>query len=193
MKNLISVTAIIIILFVSCKGTKKLTDFNNYTIESLATIPSKPFFDKNYKNISHSHDVGMFEEGTVERAFTILYPDTDKEIHLIWNNSEGNTLYQIVTSKKGAWHSKNGIAIGSTYEQLLKLNKGTFKLYGFGWDYSGAVDWNGGRLENKDIYVFLKPASEPNPKFYSDTIINPSAEELEALELTVGKIIYQVE
>lgn len=194
MKKLIPFTMITFtMLFVSCKGTKKTTDFNNYTIESLATITSKSNFDKNYKTIPHRHDVGMFDEANVERAFTILYPGTDKEIHLIWTNAEGDALYQIVSSKSGAWQSKKGIAVGSSYAQLLKLNKAPLNLYGFGWDYSGAVDWNDGRMEDKGIFVFLKPASEPNPKFYSDSIINPTNEELEALKLTVGKIIYQVE
>ena len=112
---------------------------------------------------------------------------------MIWKTPKGEDLYQVVLSKKGTWHSKLGLSIGSSYDRLIELNKKPIKIFGFGWDYSGAVDWNAGKLDGKNIHVFLKPATDPDPKFYGDGIINPTAEELEALQLTVGKIIVQKE
>ena len=187
------VSFIFIAVLVSCKGTKKTTEFNNYTLEQLADIDSKDVFDKTYKDIPHTHDVGLFDEGTTERAYTTLYPNSPKEILLIWKTPKGEDLYQVVLSKKGTWHSKLGLSIGSSYDRLIELNKKPIKIFGFGWDYSGAVDWNAGKLDGKNIHVFLKPATDPDPKFYGDGIINPTAEELEALQLTVGKIIVQKE
>ena len=53
------VSFIFIAVLVSCKGTKKTTEFNNYTLEQLADIDSKDVIDKTYKYIPHTHDVGL--------------------------------------------------------------------------------------------------------------------------------------
>lgn len=190
---------------VSCKGKKNAsdgahTDVNttvnvnpkNFEVEKLAKMHSPEALLKNYPNANIKEGVGMFDEGTVERAYTILYPDTKNEIHLIWESLERKKLYEVYFSNSGDWKSEKTIAIGTTYEELVARNGKPIKVYGFGWDYSGAVDWNGGRLENSKLQVFLIPAKEPKSKFYGDGIINPTEAELKELDLTVGQIIYHL-
>lgn len=203
MKKLILI-ALLCILF-SCKGKKTTTDFNgaevnttvkanpkNFVVEKIAKAHSEEALLKNYPDANIKEGVGMFDEGTVERAYTILYPNTKNEIHLIWDSPERNRLHQVYFSDEGDWKSEKAIAIGTTYEELVARNGKPIKVYGFGWDYSGAVDWNGGKLENSNLQVFLKPAKEPKPKFYGDGIINPTEAELEVLDLTVGQIIFHL-
>ncbi len=192
-------------LIFACKGTKNTTAVsetntnitnttatNNFTVEKIARNASAEALQKMYPDANKKEDIGLFEEGTVERAITILYAGTKNEIHLIWETPERKKLYQIVFSENGDWETGPGIKIGSTYEDLVARNAKPIQVYGFGWDYSGAVDWNGGKLEKSNLRVFLKPAAEPNPKFYGDGIINPSPEELKKLNLTVGNIIYHL-
>lgn len=165
---------------------------NNFIVEKIAKTHSPEALQKNYPNANIKEGVGMFDEGTVKRAYTILYPDTKNEIHLIWDSPEKNNLYQVFFSNDGDWKSEKAITIGTTYEELVERNGKPIKVYGFGWDYSGAVDWNGGKLENSKLQVYLKPAKEPKPKFYGDGIINPTEQELKELGLTVGQIIYHL-
>lgn len=195
----------ILCLFFACKGNKKTTlasetaaktstiaFFKNFTVEKIARNTSAEALERMYPDAAKKEEMGLFEEGSIERAFTVLYPRTKNEIHLIWESPERENLYQIVFSQKGDWTTASGIKIGSTYEDLVRRNGKAINVYGFGWDYSGAVDWNGGALENSKLRVFLKPAAEPNPKFYGDGIIYPTPDEWNALDLTVGKIIYHL-
>src|SRR5690606_6618208 len=131
-----------------------------------------------------------FEEGTIERAYSILYQNTPNELMVVWQNDK---VYTVMVSKKGNWKSKTGITIGMTYEELLRLNKKPVLIYGFGWDYSGAVDWNGGKMEKTGLQVFLSPTGKIPEKFYGDQIINPTEEELKVLDLEVGNILYQAQ
>ena len=68
---------------------------------------------------------------------------------------------------------------------------GPIKFYGFGWDYSGAVDWSNGKFADSDIRVFLAPKGTPPNKFYGDGVIEATEEEIAALELSVQAIMFQ--
>ncbi len=195
----------VLCVFISCKGKKSASDVahadvnttvnvnpKNFEVEKIAKMHSPEALLKHYPNANIKEGVDMFDEGTVERAYTILYPDTKNEIHLIWDTPEKKKLHQVYFSNEGDWRSDKAIAIGTTYEELIARNGKPIKVYGFGWDYSGAVDWNGGKLQNSNLQVFLKPAKEPKTKFYGDGIINPTEAELKELRLTVGQIIYHL-
>lgn len=192
-----------ICLFISCKS-KKTADVNasaatiskseirKFTLENLARNTSAQDIQKNYAEAPREDGVGRFEEGATERAYTILYPGTKNEIQLIWETQAKANLYQVVFSESGDWRSRTGVVIGTTYDELVKQNGKQIKVYGFGWDYSGAVDWNGGKLANSKLRVFMKPKGEPANKFYGDEIISPTPQELAKLNLTVGSIIYHL-
>lgn len=195
----------VLCVLISCKGKKETTNVTgaqisttnksnpkSFFVEKIANTNSKKSLLKNYTDAKLKEGVGMFEEGTVERAYTILYPNTKNEIHLIWVSPERKKLHQVYFSNDGDWRSEKAIAIGTTYEELIARNGKPIKVYGFGWDYSGAVDWNGGKLEGSKLQVFLKPSKQPKPKFVGDNIINPSGAELKELNLTVGQIIYHL-
>jgi hypothetical protein len=56
------------------------------------------------------------------------------------------------------WRSKEGLRVGTTAEELERLNGGPFKFYGFGFDYGGQVFADGPALARYTIYV--KPTGE---------------------------------
>jgi len=83
---------------------------------------------------------------------TRVYPDTDNEAVVFWQDEDApNNPERVVFEKANAqWKTNQGIAVGTTLEELEKLNGGPLKLYGFEWDYSGMVtSWEGGNLENE--------------------------------------------
>ncbi|SFB80901.1 hypothetical protein SAMN04487907_101728 [Zunongwangia mangrovi] len=178
------------ISLVACGGSKKAVKSDKYTIESLQNKNYEQilgmYSDANPKNGSE-----MMEEGTVERPYTILYPGTEDEILITWKNESKTSIFDISYSENGKWSSAKGIKIGTTYDELTRINGKEVKFYGFGWDYSGAVDWNGGKLEDSNIRVFLNPQGKVAGKFYGDRMIDATPEEIEALNLKVSTIMYR--
>lgn len=184
---------IIILGVVSCKGTKKTSagKVDLYVVENLAGMNSEDI-RKNYTNANINEDIGMFEEGTEERPYTTLYSGTPDEIQITWADAQRTKIYDIRFTENGKWRSNTGIKIGTTYEELNQLNGKKISFYGFGWDYSGAVMWNDGKLEKSKVFVFLSPDGQAENNFYGDHIIEASPEEIAALNLKVKTILYKL-
>lgn len=181
----------LILVLASCKS-KKITAESpqRFVIENLANISSAEELKKIYPNAQIKEGTDMFEEGTVERAYSILFPNTENEVLITWADKMRSEIHSIRVENAGDWKSRSGISIGTPYKALVEMN-GPIKFYGFGWDYSGAVDWNNGKFADSNIRVFLAPASTPPNKFYGDGVIEATEEEIEALDLSVQAILFQ--
>jgi uncharacterized protein YpmB len=183
---------LVLIVFVvaACNSSKKATSGSNanYSMENIAEM-SLDQIRKAYSNANYKNGVDLFEEGTVKRPYTILYPDTPDQLLITWQNEDRKKVYSVKYSEGEKWNSRTGVKIGTTLEELNKINGKPVKIYGFGWDYSGAVDWNGGKLENTELGVFLKTDEEIPTEFYGDTILEASPEELKKLNLKVGSMM----
>ncbi|WP_026932716.1 hypothetical protein [Christiangramia echinicola] len=188
MRKIILIVAVS--LMAACNSAKKGTSnsTSKYTVENLGRMDAEDLM-KNYPDASLEEGTDMFEEGTDERPYTILYPGTENELHITWQDKDRTEVHDLRYSKSGKWRSETGINVGTNYDELVKMNGKDISVYGFGWDYSGAVDWNGGKLEKSGLRVFLTPGNEPENKFYGDKIINATPEEIEALDLKVGAIV----
>lgn len=182
---------ILILGIVSCKGSKQTSTRNIdlFAVENLAGMNSEDI-KKNYPDANIIEDTGMFEEGTEERPFTTLYSGTSDEIQITWANPQRTKIYDIRFTGDGRWKSQTGIKLGTTYEELNRINDKEISFYGFGWDYSGAVEWNKGKLEDSKIFVFLEADNIPG-KFYGDNIVEASPEEIALMNLRVGTILYK--
>lgn len=177
----------------ACKSKRLTADSpEKYEIEKLAQVISKNDLEKVYPDAEIAEGVDFFEEGTVEKAYTILYPETQDEILLIWNDRNRTQLFQIFYKNDGRWKSNKGIEIGTPYEDLVEINGGPIDVYGFGWDYSGAVDWKDGKMADSKVRVFLEPQNAPPKRFYGDHIIDSSViEDIIDLKLRVRAIVFQ--
>ncbi|MCM4155188.1 hypothetical protein [Gramella sp. AN32] len=179
-----------LIILAGCSGTKTTSKSNakSYSIENLENLNSEEiksiYADANIQEASE-----MFEEGTTQRPYSILYPDTENELMLIWKNKEKDQIYEIRTKGNGKWASNTGIKVGDSYQTLVEKNGKDISFYGFGWDYGGAVLWNGGKLENSGLRVFLQPEATPPSKFYSDKIAKATAQEIQDMNLKVASIV----
>lgn len=183
------IVLISILSLVACGGSKKaVATKDKFVIENLTSYSAEEL-TRQYPDANIIEDKAMFDEGTVERHFTVLYPDTPNELHITWNDDAKTDVYDIRFSENGEWKSAEGIRIGTTYNELNQINEEPISFYGFGWDYGGAVMWNDGKLENSGLRVFLAPQKEVNDKFYGDRIIEASEEEIEALNLKVEMIM----
>lgn len=183
----------IVLALASCSSTKNTASatLDKFVIENLIRFNSQEI-KENYPDANVYEAVGVFEEGTEELPYSILYPDTPNELNITWADASRTQIYDIRISIGGDWRSSTGIKIGTSYDELNKLNGKLISFYGFGWDYSGAVIWNEGEFEKSHLRVFLSPEKEPNVKFYGDHIIGASPEEIEAMNLVIGTIIYKL-
>jgi hypothetical protein len=179
---------IIVLSLAACGSSNSKMSKDKFVVENLTNYNAEEL-KANYPEADFLEDTGMFEEGTVERAYTVMYPDSPDELHITWKTEDRKEIFDIRFSENGKWKSTEGIKIGTIYEALNKLNKKEISFYGFGWDYGGAVMWNNGKLENSNLRVFLAPKGEVANKFYGDRIIEASKEEIESLDLKVASIM----
>lgn len=190
MSKILSVFAILLI--VACNSSKNASSSssNPLYVEELLEMNSEEL--KNlFPNEEITEDIGLFEEGTEERAFTVISPNTTNEMHITWKNKDRTQIEDMRIETNGKLKSKTNIKIGTTYDELTSINKKPISFYGFGWDYSGAVLWNEGELEKSKIHVFLGSEKEPKNKFYGDHIIKATPDEIQELDLKVTAILFR--
>lgn len=183
----------LLLIITSCKSKKvSLTDNSDrFLIETLAKAAAGEELKSIYADANINEGISMFEEATVERAFTILYPDTPNEVLITWIDLQRTNPHNIRVDKNGRWESKNGIKVGTTYDELVEINGAPISFYGFGWDYSGAVDWESGKMEKTKIRVFLAPKGKIPSQFYGDNKIEASKADIDSMQLAVQTILYQ--
>ena len=181
-------------ILIGCKSKRITADSpEKFTVENFAGILSDNKLQEVFPEAEMEEGVSLFEEGTVKRAYTKIFSGTPDEALIIWEDTGREKIHQIRFDNDGRWRTKTGLAVGTSYEDLVRMNGGAIDLYGFGWDYSGAVNWNGGKMENSNFRVFLAPEGTAPNKFIGDHVINPTPEELEELQLKVTALIYQEE
>ncbi|MFD1094348.1 hypothetical protein [Salegentibacter chungangensis] len=182
------ILAIAVLSLVACGGAKKPGIGEKYTVEQLTELNSEKIKEY-YSDANIEEGKGMYEEGTVEKPYTKLYPDTPDELLITWKDENRTRIDDVRFSGNGKWKSDEGIKVGTSYETLNKLNEKEISFYGFGWDYSGAVMWNDGKLEKTNVQVFLAPENEAASKFYGDHLIEASPEEISELDLKVQTVM----
>jgi hypothetical protein len=105
-------------------------------------------------------------------AGTVIFPaDSLRRAEIVWQDSlnRRRPARLILRGKQSHWQVNQGISLGTSLEELERLNGRPFTLAGFGWDYAGVVtDWNGGRLDSAlaGVKLYLDPGpaqSESSP------------------------------
>jgi hypothetical protein len=94
-------------------------------------------------------------EGNAAPGF-VIFGDTRNAVEVHYDTSivkDRPALLRI--SEEGTdWESKHGITVGTTLEELVRINGKPITFWGFGWDYGGAVsNWNGGKIDSRLMIV----------------------------------------
>jgi len=95
---------------------------------------------------------------------TVLFPvDSTRRAEIIWQDtvSRRHPARVVLRGNRSLWHADRRISLGTSLQELERLNTRPFTLAGFGWDYAGVVtDWNGGSLDSAlaTIKLYLDPA-----------------------------------
>jgi hypothetical protein len=137
-----------------------------------------------------------YAEGTEVYNCTILFPGSRNELVIKWKD---DSLYKFpefieFSGKHSSWKLSDGIAPGTLLKDILKLNGKNFTFSGFGWDYGGIVNFNGGKLDNKCFIVQLaldeneKVSSKTAGKILGETEVSASAGYVAGLKIYVDRI-----
>lgn len=91
---------------------------------------------------------------------TYVFPSSEKELILLWDQEDFNRLREVRIRKKGSpWKLTSGVGIGSSLKEVEQANDGPFMLSGFEWDYAGTtLNWQGGSLTDQISMIFEPPA-----------------------------------
>ena len=137
-------------------ATPKETPANDFVLNKLLSYQSEIELKEAYgKKVTHGRD--FLPEGMGTYPVTVLYAGTSNEVKINWRDTAAyrNINNVILDGNASDWQTTQGIRLGTRLRELEKLNGKPFTLYGFGWDYGGAVQWNGGKLDNQGIFVRL--------------------------------------
>ncbi len=132
---------------------------------------------------------GIFEPGIV------LFKESKNRVDLYWDAAMGSDRpsYVSIYGKDGQtdWSTPNGITIGTTLEEMQRLNGKPFELYGFGWDYGGYVsDWKGGKLAGRGLSIRFEPGAggEAAMELVGDVTLSSDNPALKSVKASVGEI-----
>lgn len=134
---------------------------------------------------------GIFEPGIV------LFKGSKNRVDLYWDAAMASERPGFVSiygeNGQTDWSTTNGITIGTTLEEVEKLNGQPFELYGFGWDYGGYVsDWKGGKLAGLGMSIRFEPGEEGQTdiKLVGDVTLSSDNPAMEKVRARVGELTF---
>jgi hypothetical protein len=137
-------------------------------------------------------------------AGAVLYPgDSLRRVEIVWQDSvrRRRPARFMIRGSKTLWRLDRGISLGTTLQELERLNGRPFVLAGFGWDYAGVVtDWKGGALDTAlaGVKLYLDPGpaqyqSKPYSEVLGDRDYSSSLPPMQQLNPRVATIFVDFE
>lgn len=136
-------------------------------------------------------------EGLEKEGVTVFPDDKTTMVEILWWDEDPARVQMIrIQGENSKWHTHQGVTLGTTVQELEKLNEKPFKLLGLGWDYGGSVtNWNGGALEG--LHARVQAGADSNvgedafAEVMGDKEIESSNSVLQQINPTVFEIAVQ--
>ena len=103
---------------------------------------------------------------------TKIYADQRNEFIVYWKDSLYHTSIAFIEAylPDGPYHTASGLKIGSTLQDLLKLNGKQIIFAGFDWDYGGYIqDYGMGALQNSPVGFRLEMTGDGGTELSGDS------------------------
>ncbi len=131
-------------------------------------------------------------EGEVVTS-TVLFPKTANEIFISWQLDKPFQVISevLIENENSPWTTNQGVGIGTTLTELVKINGKDFQFAGFEWDYSGYTnDWQDGNI-SKNLAVFLEPTNPEAvyPGLLGDSLFSSNHPKAKTADLKVRSMI----
>lgn len=161
------------------------------TLEELADLANRQALKTALPNAAMQKETLLVNEGMTNIVSIRLNPSTKDEVRIDFKPGDTTTVWRVsVAGRENKFQSRTGVHPGMTVEELNKLNMIPVDFFGFGWDFSGAVAFNKGALEQSDLFVYLATDKDFGIEFTGDSPHSSENEEAKKLELYVDKIMY---
>ncbi len=118
-----------------------------------------------------------------------LFPGTDRELELIYNQEGDEKIITDVVVVGSAWKFECGLKVGMSIEEVEKINGRPFKVAGFDWDYGGFANFEGGKLARGVSLRFYPTAEKVSEKLSGDIQIKSTDKLLRAAKPVVQERI----
>lgn len=163
-----------LITFFSCKNNKNNQESNTVTqpnvTESASVTPTAEAPASNF-TVMPKQQVGniisSMSEADLKRVYgeknvarvnrgdvkTVIYPNSENELEISWKKGQEYKKLEVAIIRKGDWKTAEGIQIGSTIEDLTRINGKKIDLYTLE-DGVAIVRWQGGSV-NKNLKVLV--------------------------------------
>jgi hypothetical protein len=163
-----------ILLIFSCKNKKSNADANTVTqpnvTDSAIVTPTEDKPASNFTvmpNQQVGNVISSMSEADLKRVYgeknvarvnrgdvkTVIYPNSDNELEISWKKGQEYKKLEVAIIRKGDWKTAEGIQIGSTVEDLERINGKKIDLYTLE-DGVAIVRWQGGSV-NKNLKVLV--------------------------------------
>jgi hypothetical protein len=112
---------------------------------------------------------------------TKIYPEKNNEFIVYWRDSLYHKSIAFIETylPDGQYHTDKGLKIGSTFEDLLKINGKKIIFSGFDWDYGGYIqDYGMGTLQNSPVSFRLEMIGDGGSELSGDTELNTDMREV---------------
>lgn len=106
---------------------------------------------------------------------TFIYREQPNEICVNWQDSGYHKKIGFLECwrENSPYHTATGLKIGSTLNDILKLNGQKITFSGFGWDYGGIIQsYNNGALEKSAVQFRLDLSDGSDNSLFGDTELN---------------------
>lgn len=115
----------------------------------------------------------------------ILFPGTPHAIEVAWTDSSAvRPSRATVAGVGGRWRTSSGVRVGTTLEELVRIQGEPVAFTGFAWDYGGTVEWDEpGTPEAESLILRLVPDSAS----YEAAQDDPRASEILGEELVTSE------
>jgi hypothetical protein len=118
----------------------------------------------------------------------ILWKGTGRELHVVYDEeSAGKELLEATIIGKD-WKLPGGLRRGMSIEQVEKINGKPFQVMGFGWDYAGWANFEGGGLLQQGFSLRFDPGVETDQSLSGDRLIPSTNRKLRATKARVVEI-----
>jgi hypothetical protein len=142
-------------------------------------------------------------EGETAPGTVLFSKDSSRRAEIVWHDtiSRSRPARLILRGQRSEWTVAPGISLGTSLQELERINGRPFTLAGFGWDYAGVItEWGGGTLDRAlagvKLYVDPGPEQYQSPAYsqvLGDRDYSSSLAPMQQLNPRVGQIFVDFE